>query len=221
MRASVTIVGPLLDRLGLTERVSLEQGRTRPKLRRRFDLFDPAQLRRGQPPAALTIEHGGEPIGSVLAYERTRGGDIECVAVSDALVLLRSRTKIFFSAELWSRSDGSDLVITGVSLVKTPAMNGLRPIEVYAGDCRLPECRSSWRLDEPLRSRVERAGIARRWVSDSDPLMITGPLAKVQQIEGGYLIDDELVSTSDRQGGRPLGELERWPAVRGSVLRVS
>lgn len=142
--------------------------------------------------ARLKLKHR-DVLGEVVGYERDGRGNVWATCVTSAIDLLRCREPIFYSAELRER-DG-EMTITAIALVRDPAMIGLEPVRILAGDLRLPETRWRWRLPKATRNRIERAGVSSRRRPHGEGMTIVDAVPRKPEVvrlgrPGCYLVDD-------------------------------
>ena len=135
------IVGPVLDALGLAQRRELYQppgewfGQfdlrfPRPELRSRSWMTPATELRRHQPASTLNFGHEPPAIGDVAWLERDTAQRAWAVCVTDADV---PDGQWYYSAETDANRDGTDVVLTGLGLVRRTAQISLFPVTVLPG----------------------------------------------------------------------------------------
>lgn len=153
---TLTIVGKVLDHLGHAQArrlVPVPGGL--PRLETRSWATAANGVRRRQPSAVLDIDHD-RIVGRVVAYDLDAGG-LWATAICHDLDVLTDHEPWWYSAAVDYRSDGTDIVLTGLALTHKPAGVGLRPVELLVGELARTAHRSSWRLPTHTRERIERA----------------------------------------------------------------
>lgn len=158
----IVVHGKVLAPDGFAQQVSLVQGRDRPELRRRSWATRPEELRDRQPCSKLSLEHE-QPFGQVVALERDHAGlwaTCEAEASANRLVQFSSGDW-FYSPEIDALVEGcdrTDVVLTGLALVRKPAQLGLGPVAILDGELQPSAIDNRWHhLPKPTRVRLHRA----------------------------------------------------------------
>ena len=139
------IVGQLLDALGCAQRREAYQppsvkagpasvGRVLPgfQVRSRSWATPATELRRSQPASHLNIDHdNGRTLGPIIWLERDLADRCWAVCTTEHDALFGT---YYFSAETNSHRDGTDVVITGLGLVRRTAQTCLDPVTVLPGE---------------------------------------------------------------------------------------
>jgi hypothetical protein len=166
-----TAIGICLTKDGLASRRELVQGDGRPEVRTAAWRTSSLDVRHSQA-AHVPVTEGHDPwseIGQVTYLERSKNGDLWCVAHLDddvrAAVNVRvgSETRavpvpLYWSVEWDTRMDGTDVVLRSVGLVTSTARLAAQPIQLLPGPCDHTGAERRWNLDGYPRELLRRAG---------------------------------------------------------------
>ena len=111
-----TVVGIVVDALGIGERSYIAEGERGLERRTRSWATPAGEFRKKQPARIpLNLHHDRDlTIGRVAYLEHGKGGQLFAVSVAERDFDPPADLKIFYSGETDSRSDGSDAVLTGL-----------------------------------------------------------------------------------------------------------
>lgn len=179
-----TVFGVLADELGHATTTVLEQGRTRPELRRKVWANPAAEFRHVQAPQ-IPIDHGG-PVGELLHLERRHGnlwavGHVHDSVIPAAFARINGETigvphPLFWSPATRSTLDHRDIVLDSVALTTATARVYAKPVTILPGNLNyMREPPSRWKLQPAERELLTRACAtlrARRETRWDDPLVI-------------------------------------------------
>jgi hypothetical protein len=229
---TITLVGPVTDRLGHAEYRSTRMEGACAVERRTFEAIPSCEYVDDQPShIGVNVEHRGRERGEVVYLERDGRNSIWAVAVVSGCdsLLAPSATTMFFSPELRWRADARDVTITGLALVDDPATVGLSPVVVLAADVRDPGWSSRSHNKIPHVALLRRASAAHQRRRLGAPIVVADPHAatRTTQLAPGVWLDSrgERLPAEHRDGryvvddsGRPVGPVEHWPG--GRILSV-
>jgi hypothetical protein len=222
-----TLVGVVADKDGLAQRKELAPRKTNgwaPELRCRSWSLPSREYRDRQERVPVTLGHGGARVGKLQHLELDRQDRLVAVATVDADIV--EFGDWFFSAGAKYRGDadsqfsgadiGREIELFELVLTRNPASISLRPLDVLDGDLTRSYVRQRWRVERSRRELFERAASS---AGRGGPLTIRRGDPEIVKVEGGYLVDDELVAVSSGYDARPPGAM-RYGTWHGRMLSV-
>jgi hypothetical protein len=235
-----TVFGPVFDQCGFSVRTELVQGEHGPLLHRHAEATPAHAVRRVQPAdVPVTLSHGGEAVGEAVFFELTPRFLMAVAHVSDdigplAAVKVGDETRavpvdVFWSSQRDSRLDGTDTIITELTLTTSPRQRGLEPLTWLDG-----ELDHRYVVDERwhLRARTYEHGLLTRAANSYLDRRARGGGALVvhdtererefARLELRGLDPATAMQLADdlAYDRRPPGPLRHGALVKGSVLRV-
>lgn len=220
-----TLVGVVADKDGLAQRRELAPRKAngcRPELRCRSWSLPSLEYRDRQERVPVRLGHGGQTVGKIHHLELDRQDRLVAVATVDANIVEFGAW--YFSAGVnytgatgarGAADIGTNIRLFELALTREPASISLRPLEVLDGELTRSYVRQRWRVERNRRELLERAAAS---AGRGGPLTIRRGDPEIVKVEGGYLVDNELVAVSSRYDGRPPGAMRYGPP--GRVLRV-
>jgi HK97 family phage prohead protease len=158
-----TVAGPIADRIGAV------------KIGREFLQLPSDRYEVRQKRVPVLRDHGGTFLGQLHHLEINTAGELKAVATVDGGL---DADDLWFSPQVAYRDGGTDIELRELSLTRTPATSGLRPIRAFPGDFRNIWSRTRWNLGDDTRQMLERAAAS---AYGFGPLTIHGLAAPAQR----------------------------------------
>jgi hypothetical protein len=99
-------------------------------------------------------------------------------------------------------------------VTRKPASTSLRPLDVLDGDLTRTYVRQRWTGERSRRELLERAALS---AGRGGPLTIRRGDPEIVKVDGGYIVDDELIAVSTGRDLRPPGPMRY---SRGRIISV-
>ena len=166
---------------------------------------------------AITAGHDGPRIGVLTFAELDEAGALRCVGVVDGR-LADWPDPLFWSGDWLVQGSGlyrrafiaEEATLEGLAVVEHPASltARTRPLDIRAGDYRSSVDRRSWPWSWDYHAPLLKRALEQR-SNSGVATHITTPPAKIIPVEGGWLVDGELVART----GRMYGQLRYGPSM--------